>query len=702
MGLGVTMKKTHGQTLCALMSSCAVICLPVLSPAMAQDAASTVVLDKVVVDGQNNDDETIVATEVTSDSKMPTDILDTAASVSVVTSQEIERRGATSTEQVLQYTPGVATDFYGSDDRFDFISVRGFSATTFIDGVYEGNPFGGVREEPYAYDRLELVKGANSTGFGASNPGGSINYVTKTATGERKYDTSATIGLHNHKELKADLGDSFDEAGVFSWRAVGKFQDADSETKHSQNDEKFFLGSFGFRPSEKTDFTLTFDYLDRDAVPGSGGYPNGYDFDRDAFLGEPDFNYLNTDRTQITAKLDQELTDELKLNATARFTDVENNFGYAYVSGIANAATTSAYRDFYANHKGGQSFIADANLLYDKSFALMDTRTLVGADFRRQYETSRTWYQYRATTIDWSNPVYTGGLNLANTAIYSGTQRKVETKAIYAQEELTIDDKIIANFGLRHDWIDTTERNLKTGAVTTGSDSETTFRAGLTYKLNDSFSMFGNYAQSAVAASTGVDPERGEQFEVGIKYRPDNMNALFTAAAYDLYRTNVNVTNPVTSQKETIGETRSFGFDLEAKAELTDNLSLTAGYSYVKTEVLVGNNGANEGNQLNLVPNHTASLWLDYKLTDLDHIGDISFGAGARYTGSYYIDLANTMKADAAVIFDAAVQYDISEKTNLALNVTNILDEKHVAYGGFGADFYNPGRDIKLTLNHSW
>lgn len=701
MGLGVTMKKTHGQTLCALMSSCAVICLPVLSPAMAQDAASTVVLDKVVVDGQNNDDETIVATEVTSGSKMPTDVLDTAASVSVVTSQEIERRGATSTEQVLQYTPGVATDFYGSDDRFDFITVRGFSATTFVDGLLESNTFGGVREEPYAYDRLELVKGTNSTGFGASNPGGSINYVTKTATGERKYDTSATIGLHNHKELKADLGDSFDEAGVFSWRAVGKFQDADSETKYSQNDEKFFLGSFGFRPSEKTDFTLTVDYLDRDAVPGSGGYPNGYDFDRDAFLGEPDFNYHETDRTRITAKLEQELTEALTLNATARFTDTENRFGYAYVSGIANAATTEAKRAFYANDKGVQGVNFDANFLYEKSFDLMDTRTLFGMDFSKDYTTSVSWYP-NAPNINWTNPVYSGGLNLATTAPNGSTIRETETRALYIQEELTIDDKIIANFGLRHDWINTFQRNKLTGAATTGSDSETTFRAGLTYKLNDSFSMFGNYAQSAAAASVGVEAERGEQFEVGVKYRPENMRALFTAAAYDLYRTNQSVTNPVTSQKETIGETRAFGFDLEAKAELTDNLSLTAGYSYVKTEILEDGTGSNDGNQLNLVPNHTASLWLDYKLTDLDHIGDISFGAGARYTGGYFIDLANTMKADAAVIFDAAVQYDISEKTNLALNVTNILDEKHVAYGGFGADFYNPGRDIKLTLNHSW
>jgi iron complex outermembrane receptor protein len=36
------------------------------------------------------------------------------------------------------------------------------------------------------------------------------------------------------------------------------------------------------------------------------------------------------------------------------------------------------------------------------------------------------------------------------------------------------------------------------------------------------------------------------------------------------------------------------------------------------------------------------------------------------------------------------------------VNVSNLFDEKHVAYGGFGADFYNPGRAIYATLRQTW
>ncbi len=57
--------------------------------------------------------------------------------------------------------------------------VRGFNAYTYRDGLLIGANFGGIREEPYAYDRIEVLKGANSTGFGISDPGGSVNYISK-------------------------------------------------------------------------------------------------------------------------------------------------------------------------------------------------------------------------------------------------------------------------------------------------------------------------------------------------------------------------------------------------------------------------------------------------------------------------------------------------------------------------------------------
>ena len=79
-----------------------------------------------------------------------------------------------------------------------------------------------------------------------------------------------------------------------------------------------------------------------------------------------------------------------------------------------------------------------------------------------------------------------------------------------------------------------------------------------------------------------------------------------------------------------------------------------------------------------------------------------TFGAGARFTGSYYFDNANTRKSDGAVVFDASFSYAIKENTTFQLNVSNVFDEKHVANNDGGALYYNPGRAIYATIRQTW
>jgi iron complex outermembrane receptor protein len=114
-----------------------------------------------------------------------------------------------------------------------------------------------------------------------------------------------------------------------------------------------------------------------------------------------------------------------------------------------------------------------------------------------------------------------------------------------------------------------------------------------------------------------------------------------------------------------------------------------------------GGNGT-VGNRLSLVPTHFASAWVTYTLEGNGPRGDMTFGLGSRYTGSYYLSDANTSKSKPNVVFDASYSYKIQENTTFQLNINNVFDEKHVAYGGFGADFYNPGRAIYATLRQTW
>ncbi|NQD78464.1 TonB-dependent receptor, partial [Pseudomonas sp. CM27] len=110
----------------------------------------------------DDDLNSVVAQELWVGGKVATSIRNTPASVSVVTRKEMEQRSVSTTEEALQYTPGVVSDFYGSDDRNDYFQIRGFQATTYRDGLTLSS-MRGVREDPYAYERIEILRGANST-----------------------------------------------------------------------------------------------------------------------------------------------------------------------------------------------------------------------------------------------------------------------------------------------------------------------------------------------------------------------------------------------------------------------------------------------------------------------------------------------------------------------------------------------------------
>ena len=108
-------------------------------------------------------DESIVAEESTTGTKTPTAILDIPAAVSVITEDEMRKRGVDNLQDALSYTAGVLVDEFGSDDRYDYFRIRGFDETalgTYRDGLSARIPawFTASRREPYAFQRIEAFR----------------------------------------------------------------------------------------------------------------------------------------------------------------------------------------------------------------------------------------------------------------------------------------------------------------------------------------------------------------------------------------------------------------------------------------------------------------------------------------------------------------------------------------------------------------
>ncbi|ASK35861.1 TonB-dependent siderophore receptor [Alcanivorax sp. N3-2A] len=668
-------------------------------PANQQTYRLAPILVNTHVEVPDDDANSTVARELSVGGKVATSIADTPASVSVITEKEIKQRNATTTEEVLQYTPGVLAGFWGSDDRNDYFKIRGFQATTYRDGMTLGS-MRGVREDPYAYERVEVLRGANSTLFGPADPGGSVNFVSKRPKFKRFGEGYLGYGSFNQKEAGLDTGGVLDDNETLAYRFTGKVTDGDREYDHSKNNNQLFMGGLTWEPTDYTSATVILDYLKRDDTPNSGGYPFDKEYDRSDFFGEPDFNYHDVERTNITGLLTHDFSNGLTFHGNLRYSDLTDDYGYVYLADSASRQGTTLDRYGLGSDIDSHQLIGNAILQYDASFGPIDSSTLGGVEYLDSSSKGISSYGL-ASPIDVADPVYSGAP--AALAPYSANDQDNITRSVFLTQNLSFYDRVIVTAGIRNDSMDLSSKDLIAGTTETDDVSETSYRGALTYKFNNEFSTYFSYVESIAPPTIGVKPERGKQQELGAKYAPEGMNALFSAAVYELKKENESirvVQDDGSIESETVGKSRVRGVDLEARTELTDNLSLTGGYSYMDQEVIRGTlrDGTSiTGNQFATAPEQTASLWTHYTLPDTG----MSFGIGARYVGAYYFNADNTSKGEAATLFDAAFGYQVVRNTELTVNVSNLFDKQYVVNSGT-ADYYNPGRRITAKISYRW
>ncbi|MEB6588416.1 TonB-dependent siderophore receptor [Pseudomonas asiatica] len=659
-----------------------------------------VIINAKVKASADDDTNSVVAQELWVGGKVATSIRNTPASVSVVTRKEMEQRSVSTTEEALQYTPGVVSDYYGSDDRNDYFLIRGFQATTYRDGLTLSS-MRGVREDPYAYERIEILRGANSTLFGPADPGGSVNFVSKQPRFEKFGQGYVTYGSYDHAETGIDVGDALNDEQTLAGRFTAKMQNSDREYDHSQDDNRFVMGGLTWAPTDYTSATMILDYLKTDSSPNSGGYPLDKEYDRSDFFGEPSYNFHNVERTSLSGNITHDFDNGFVLRSNLRYSELSDDFGYAYLSDSPSRVGTVIPRYVFGTDTDADQLNGNLMLQYDAQFENIDSSTLVGVEYLDSTTKQSSVYGL-APSIDIANPVFTGVPG--DITPYTRTKNDATTKAVFLQQNLSFYDRFIVTAGMRNDSMDLSSKEYIGGVQKeTDNFSETSYRAALTYIVNDEVSTYVSMVESVSPPQVGVTPQTGKQYEVGVKYSPMGMDALFSAAVYDLTQENVTIAVVLPSgiiEQQTVGESRVRGLDLEAKAQVTQDISVIGAYSYMESEVLRGSlrNGSSlKGNEFTTAPKHTASLWSYYDIPGTD----VSVGLGARYVGSYYMDAANTKKSDGATLFDAALNYQIAKGTDLALNVSNLFDEQHVVGSGT-ADYYNPGREITAKLSYSW
>jgi iron complex outermembrane receptor protein len=318
---GFTGPATPGQALARILNGTGLvysftnagtvaIALPATGSAPAAGEGG-LTLDPILVDGRG---ETawgpvrgIIAERSATGSKTDTPIIEIPQSISVVTAAQLREQGAQTVGEAFRYTPGVDSEAYGFDARFNHFTVRGFQIDKFqfVDGLkFPAGGYAIPRIEPYGLERLEVLRGPSSGLYGQNVPGGMINLVSKRPTADPVHEVQIGSGYPARIQGAFDFSGAANADETLLYRLVGAGSYGNTQVDHTIDQRLFLAPSFTYRPSYDTRLTIL-SHIQRDNVEGWSGTflpmqgtlksnPNGK-IPLGTFVGEPGFDHYGRD-----------------------------------------------------------------------------------------------------------------------------------------------------------------------------------------------------------------------------------------------------------------------------------------------------------------------------------------------------------------------------------------------------------------------
>jgi iron complex outermembrane recepter protein len=688
----------------------------------AEAGDGTAVLKPITVSGKGgrvvsrDDDKTVAAKRSSGATKTDMPLIETPRSVSVVTRKEIEERGAQDIIEAVRYSAGVSTGAYGFDPRFDQIYIRGYDATTlgdYKDGLRQPYiNYGTFRTDPYSLERVEVIKGPVSVLYGAGTPAGIVNKVPKLPTEDRIREVELLYGTTDRAQAAFDFGGPVTEGSDdFLYRIVGLARNGD--TNFDIADDRYLLQpSLTWNPDAATSFTI-YGLVQADETDSNVGAvtdPSGKVYAlRES---DPDYDYQKIRQQQVGYKFEHDFGSGITFRQNLRYSHLDLRSRYLAISSWTG---TVAHR--YATSIRDEMNVFQADNQVEAKFdtgALAHT-VLLGLDYTNL--TSSFGYGFDAADpaydFDIANPTYGVSGPTPGTA-FSASDADLRQTGVYALDQVEL-DRWRFTLGGRQTWVEQT-RDYATGDSEVVDKNAFSMQAGALYLFDNGVAPFASYATSfepvtnRSADGPGIlQPTKGEQFELGIKYQPPGTDILLSAVAYHLVEKNKPVVVDANlGTYRALGEVTSNGFELEARAAIMDGLDVIAAYNYNHAEITGGDPDSTEiGKVPAVTPEHVASLWANYKFDEGSAVPGLSVGAGVRLLSATYTDTTNTTKNDAAVYLDASASYDFGaidkkyEDVSAAFAVRNIADDRATVCNS-GYCYMGQGRNITASLKRRW
>ena len=694
------------------MPACIALAFLFSPPAFAQ--ADVARLDTIEVVG-NADADSLHASEASGTrTDMPLQQLPQA--VRVVTPQAIADIGARRLDDLLDYVGGVSrvnavgglTDgiairgLPGNEDTGMALLLNGFSANR---GYNAPRDLAGV-------ERVEFLKGPAAALYGSSEPGGTLNIVSKRPTWAVQRSAEVYGGTQGFRRGAVDLGGPLSEN--FAYRLNLAAEKRDGFRDHVGSEREVVAPAFTWKLARGTVLEYVGEYL-RHAAPldrGVVAVDNQLGaLPRSRFLGEPsdgDTTARNQSH-QLVLSHDWNADWRSRLALSHRESSLKG-FSTEATALRADGSLTRQrrYRDYGSNDTALQ-----AELQGRLRTGAVEHELLAGVE---AYRFSLDTYLLRANptaaapyAIDIYRPVY--GQAQPNPPLNTSTREAQRNTALYLQDAITLAPQWRLVAGLRMDRYDQSLENRRSGVTTRQEPSSTSPRIGLSWLPGPQWTVYANAGRSfrpnsgADAQTRAFDPESGRSLELGAKWESADQRIGASAALFDIRKQNVLTSDPANPGfSQAAGEVRSRGLEMDIAGRLGRHWRIQGGMAVTEVQI-TRDNTLEVGGRLLDTPRVQGSLLAVYESATAG--GQAwSLGGGVTHIGAR-LGAARTAAEAAAgtpafelpgyTTAKLVASWRLTPKMRLTLDINNLFDKTYYT-SSYNRVWVAPGTARAATL----
>ena len=586
------------------------------------------------------------------------------SSITVITAKEIEQQQLHTVADALRMVPGLDVVRTGSFGGTTSVFIRGAKSEhtlVLIDGIEVNDPsstggaFNFANLTTDNIERIEILRGPQSTLYGSHAIGGVINIITNQGDGKLKGFLSAEGGsFYTARETAGLSGGSnlLQYALTVSRLDTGGISAADERYGNTERDgyqNSSVAGRLGITPTNNTqiDMTLRFD-RSHTAVDNGGG----------AGMDDPN-HIIRSDELFFRTQGWLALLDgrwEQKLGVSFADTSWRDD----------NDPDTAHPLDLLRSSFHGQSVKVD----WQHTLRLHKTTTLVvGAETTEEnaksdYYSDGTWGPYSST---WD-------------------ERFARTTGVYLQDQLSLFDTWHSTFGGRVDdhskfGTEATYR-FSTSYLIKQSDTRLKGSYGTGFKAPSLYQLYSSYG------SPDLKPDKSIGWDLGVEQGLPFMKTILGATWFRNEYSQMIDFDMTTWKYTNVAKAHSQGLELTASLQPLDNLGLKAAYTYTETRDDIS------GAQLARRPKNKLTFDANYRF-----IQQANLNLGLVYVGTRYDDAANTQKMKDYLLVNLAGSYDLSKSLQLFGRIENLFDRKYEEVAGYGTPGIGAYAGIKVQFN---